>query len=461
MRDKEPVDIITDIMALTTWRNRKNVILVAIEIRGPFDKGAFKWALNEAGSVLPNYRSVLREIHHGWTFYLTREYTSAIDIPVFESTLTSLQSAGSSFDAIISHLSPRLDRQWNLWEAPPLEVHVLDIGEERRVLAFLAHHSGGDLAMALKVITETIEQYHMKITGETLPSAKTPYVLSTAKKKASSAQKSGWRAFWSQLKRDLSYRKRRPQKPLGKGARNDTREWHVERVISAEDTARIFETFRKDGLHMVDHLVACTNLSLDEWNRGRQAEPGFISSVVTVNMRERFGGAEEKNYSSAIFFNSPPEQRKDYLQFVRAVAGARQKQLGRQLDLSLRKSIARGAKFFSLFPLWVRRRAARAFMELQHYSVAVGYLGVVWPAFTEEKTGLDSWLERLGHAKAVTAYGTGYKLAGNAYINLYAFVYPRQLHMVLSCPASLLTKEECEGFADLLQESVLRAAGLH
>jgi hypothetical protein len=101
------------------------------------------------------------------------------------------------------------------------------------------------------------------------------------------------------------------------------------------------------------------------------------------------------------------------------------------------------------------------FMELQHYSVAVGYLGVVWPDFAEGKKGLDSCLEKLGDADVVTVYGTGYKLAGNAYLNLYAFIYRRQLHLVLSSTATLLTREECEGFADILQTSVLRAAGLH
>jgi hypothetical protein len=177
-------------------------------------------------------------------------------------------------------------------------------------------------------------------------------------------------------------------------------------------------------------------------------------------MRERFGGAEEQNYSSAIFFHSGPEQRNDYHEFVSSVALARNKQLGRQLDLSLRKSIARGAKFFSLFPLGIRRKAARLFMDFQRYSVAVGYFGVAWPDFKDEKMGADSSLVRMGDSDISNIHATGYKLAGTAYINLYAFIYRRQLHLVISSTADLLTQEECCGFADLCVKTVFHAAGL-
>ncbi|MBI4962952.1 MAG: hypothetical protein HY913_06740 [Desulfomonile tiedjei] len=458
MQQKEPVDIITDIMALTSYGNTKNIMLMAVETGGPFDEAAFKLAVNKGASICRNYKSVLREIHEGRAFYLTRDYKQDLDIPIFSTPLRVSTDSPTTFDDVVSHLTPALDKQWDHWNVPPLEVHILNIGHNHRVLTFLAHHVAGDAAMVVKVVSEILGQYHNMTTGET-PSWATPrYVLSTSRKKASSPRKAGWKGLWSQLKRDLAYRKRKPQKPQGNGRKGDPREWQVQRLVSTEDTDRILKGLSTSGLHVVDHLVACANISLDKWNAARQVAPGFASSVMTVNMRERFGGAEEKNYSSAIFFNSPPEQRSDYPEFVRSVAQARLRQLGRQADLSLRKSIARGAKFFSLFPLGIRRTVARTFMEFQRYSVAVGFLGVVWPEFKDEKMGPDSCLKKLGDANVFDVYGTGYKLAGNAYINLYAFIYCRQLHLVLSSAADLLTKEECDTFADIILESVFHAA---
>ena len=459
MLNKAPVDIISDIMALTSCGNTKNIILVAIETKGSFDEDAFKSSVNEAASIYPNYKSVLREIHEGWTFYLTREYKPDMKIPIFSAPLAISGRTATTFEAVVYHLTTRFDRQWDLWRLPPLEIHILGIGEERRVLAFVAHHVAGDATMAMRVITEVFGQYHARMTGKAPSWTSSPYVLSTAKKRASTPKKPGWKGLFSQLKRDLADRKRKPQKPHGNGHRNDLREWHVEKVISVDETGRILKNFSKDGLHVVDHLVACANVALDAWNTERQMAPGYITSVVTVNMRERFGGSEEQNYSSAIFFNSDPDQRNDYHEFVGSVARERNKQLGRQVDLSLRKSIARGAKFFSLFPIGIRRKAARLFMDFQRYSVAVGYLGVVWPDFKDEKMGAGSSLERIGDSDIIDFHGTAYKPAGTAYINLIVFIYRRQLHLIISSTADLLTKEECYGFAEVFVKTVFHAAG--
>jgi hypothetical protein len=460
MLNNKPVDIITDVMALTSYGNTKNIILVAIETKGRFDEDAFKSSVNEAVSIYPNYKSILREIHEGWAFYLTRESQPDMKIPILSEQLAISGSEGT-LEAVVSHLTTRFDRQWDLWRLPPLEIHVLGIGEERRVLAFIAHHVAGDVTMVMRFITEVVGQYHARITGTAPSWTSSPYVLSTAKKRASTPKKFGWQGLFSQLKRDLAYRKKKSQKPLGSGRRNDLREWHVEKVISADETGRILKSFSKDGLHVVDHLVACANVALDAWNVERQIEPGHIASVVTVNMRERFGGSEEQNYSSAIFFNSDPDQRNDYHEFVGSVARKRNKQLGRQVDLSLRKSIARGAKFFSLFPIGIRRKAARLFMDFQRYSVAVGYLGVVWPDFKDEKMGAGSSLERIGDSDIIDIHGTAYKQAGTAYINLIVFIYRRQMHLVISSAADLLNKEECYGFAEVLVKTVFHAAGFH
>jgi hypothetical protein len=99
-------------------------------------------------------------------------------------------------------------------------------------------------------------------------------------------------------------------------------------------------------------------------------------------------------------------------------------------------------------------------MQHQRYSFAVGFLGVVWPEFKDGAMGEDSCLVKLGDADIIDVHGTGYKLAGNAALNLYAYIYRRRLHLVLAVPAAVMTGQECEDFMELLVQTISDAARL-
>jgi len=256
------------------------------------------------------------------------------------------------------------------------------------------------------------------------------------------------------------YRKQKPEQPRGTGNKKDQREWHVKRVLSVEETDRILKSFSQGEAHFVDNLVACANMALDTWNATRNIAPGLITTAVTVNMRERFGGANEKNYSSLIFFRSNPSERENCAALASLLAQARKRQMSKRVDLSVRKSMARAARFFSIFPFWIRRRIAHKFMQHQRYSFAVGFLGVVWPEFKGEAMGEDSCLVKLGDSHIIDVHGTGYKLAGNASVNVYAYIYRRQLHLVLASSAAVLSERECDGFMEVLVKGISDAAHL-
>jgi len=310
------------------------------------------------------------------------------------------------------------------------------------------------MAMAMKILSEMMGRYDAIVHGRSSAWQSMPYVFSTSKKKASKSGKVRWTHLARQLARNLKYRKEKPAVPHGTGKPGDLTEQHVLRIFPADDVQVIKSNVAEVGIHLVDHLVVCANRALDEWNENKNVSPGTNTSVVTVNMRQRFGGEDEKNYSSTIFFRSTPQQRKNLAEFARSVAEGRKKQLGANVDLIVRRSISMGAAFFTMFPFAIRRRAASYFFGSQKFSIAVGFLGVVWPELKEGLFGEDSFLKHAGQFEIIDFHGTAYKLAGNAQINLYAFIYRKRLHLVSAVPASLLTREEAECFMDLLTGTV-------
>jgi hypothetical protein len=337
---------------------------------------------------------------------------------------------------------------------PPVEFHALKT-EKGAIAAVLWHHSAGDAATTLRVFGSTLAQYDAIVTGKRPEWMDGPYSFSTGKKQASVAAKAGWTAFFSQLKRDLAHRKVKPARLHGRGEKKDLSEWHRKHVFSPEESELILHGFHGEGIHVIDRLVACANIAMEDWNRSRGQTTGLISTVITVNMRERFGGAEEKNYSSTIFVRSTLETRVDYATLARSVAEERVRQFDEQVDLHVRKSLERGARFFCMLPFRMRRRVASFFMDQQQYSIAVGFLGLVWPLYENGHPTGDSALERIGDLDLFETHGTGYKLAGNADVNLYAYIYQRRLNLVLTSSADILTSEECSGFLDLLVQTIV------
>jgi hypothetical protein len=457
---QQPLDIISDVMALSSYKNAKNVIVMGVEVRGPFDEAAFRKACAEIFAEHPGVASVLKEARNGWRRFLIREPRLGSDIPVTVSELPSLVGEGPLFGPILEHLAPRLDRTWQLFSEPPVEMHVVQIGPDHRVLGIIMHHSGGDAATTLTLLRAVCGRYETVVRGGNQAWLEVPYAFSTGKKSSAKQKSAGVKDVWRQFKKNIRYLNEHPVRPAGGGDSRNLDEHHAHRLLSEADSRGLLANFSQGDLHVVDHLVACTNLALDEWNSGFNIAPGMITSVVTVNMRGRFGGAEEKNYSSAIFFRSSPTSRTDYLQFVAHIAKRRAEQFQERLDLVLRRSFAMGAALFSVLPLSLRRRVAHAFMLRQQYSAAVGYLGVVFPEIAGGWQNGKSQLRRFGDLEIVDVFGTGYKLSGQAFINLYAYLYKGQIQLVLTSAGKFLTREENERLLDLLLEIIYRASSL-
>ncbi len=406
--EQERLDIISDVMALTSYGNVKNIILLAAEAVGTFDEQAFALAVGRASAKFPVLTSRLKEVRNKGQFFLVREYCPEMDVPVFVNELSKSYPEEPTFDSLILQMIPRLDRDWNLFLEPPVEIHILAAENNHFVFALLMHHSAGDGEAILTLLKSVMGEYEALVSGETPLWLENPYVSSTSKKNESAERRFGWKDFFGQLKRDLPYRRVRPVLPCGTGNRKETREWHVKRVLSVHDSARILNCFSQDSLHVIDHLVACANLALDHWNGKYNVKPGTITSAITVNMRGRFGGKSEKNYSSVISFRSDPDDRREYLKFVHELASSRIKQFEKGADLTTRKSFLRGSKLFYYLPLGLRRRVPRFFMMHQQYSAAVTFMGSLFPRFDGEGMGRDSSLTTFGDLEIIDIHAAAY-----------------------------------------------------
>ena len=199
LMEQERLDIISDVMALTSCGNVKNIILVTVEAVGAFDKDVFALAVRRASAKLPVLTSHLREIREKGQHFLVRGHPQELHVPVFMGQLSKSNRGEATFDSLISHMIPRLDRDWNLFLEPPVEIHVLSLGDNHFVFVLLMHHSAGDVEAILAVLRAVMGEYEAVVSGEAPLWLENPYVSSTSKKRESAQRRFGWKDFLSRL----------------------------------------------------------------------------------------------------------------------------------------------------------------------------------------------------------------------------------------------------------------------
>jgi Condensation domain len=445
---------ISELVVTSTASESKNVFWTSVETRGHLDEEAFKTAVARVSESSQQLTSRIWVVRKGLRHLLARQYTPGSTVPIFFSDLSEAWKNESSFTRIVRHLSPRLDRDWNLFEESPSEIHVLQLNEDHHLLVLAVHHVVGDVSVAVTALRDILGRYHAITTGVEPEWLSFPYAVSSARKQESTPGKSAIKDMVSGARRERAYRKGRPVRPLGTGDRQDTGENHSKIVLSAELTAAIKEQLARDGLRLVDHVLACSNVALDEWNEAGNMAKGTITSAITVNMRGRFGGEDVKNYSSVIFFSSRPDDRKDYQELAAMIAQERAYSFKRQMDRRLRGSITKGASLLSFFPLWVKRKVARMALPNNKYSIHVGYVGVVFPDASHGHILEGQSFSRAGDLDIIETHGAGHKLAGRCHINLMAYIFRNKLNLVLFTSSALLTAKENDDFLDLIADNL-------
>lgn len=438
----------SEMVALTSWGNTKNLVITPAEIVGPLDVDALKQAVAAAVVDFPQLGCSLKEVEDGGKKHLAWEPRPELPFPV---SLWDIQGGDGSvplIDSLLGCLEPAIERDRNLFEELPGEFHIVRRSTDHHVVVPLIHHVAADAAEASEFGRRVALRYRELVTGERLELRHRARALSTDMKNMTSRKRPTVRDALASLRRSVAAWARRPVLPAGSGDPGDTREYHIKRLFSVEETKRILEWTAGADVRLSDLMVVCGNISIDRWNELRNVRPGIVTTAMTVNMKGRYRGLKEPNSTSVVFFKSVAEDRQEPTENIRTVAAARTRHFTRQLDLRLSGNLAKMLDLVRRLPFKARRRVVHHLVNNQQFSMTVTMLGVVWPAHGPDRERGASFPTRIGDALISEVHGIGYKLLSSTPIVFIVYIFRHRLNIVMAAAGSLFSREEAERFAD-------------
>ncbi len=398
------LDALSEMMALSSYGNTKNLLITAIEVSGPLDKEALKLAMQRATWSFPQFVSRIKEVRERSKHYLVWDHDPDMTLP-----LTTLDARTDPFTSVlngfIQRITPALDRDWDLFNEPPAEIHILRLSEDRHILAPVIHHVVSDAGTASEFGREILAHYHENVTGQKPDWPCQQRAMSSSKKRMVHTRGPNLKSFLVGFREAMKHLIERPTLPLGSGSALDRQQHLVKRVISAGETERIGKLCSEKRVSLVDILVAGIDLAVDEWNEARNVTPGILTTSISVNMKGRFRGFEKANNSALMVFKSRPEERRDLDVLAWATALKRKKYFSKHMDLKFFQNVSRMTSALRIFPFPVRRRIVNFLMNRHQFSAAVTYLGTIWPQVNHEKASTNNCLATTGGLRITEVHG--------------------------------------------------------
>ncbi len=422
------------------------------------DEPAIRLAAQWAAKDYPQFVSRIKEVREGLKFYLTWDRDPEQQLPVRIIDVPNFNQDASVFDNFLTQVGPALDRERDLFQETPAEIYIVRISKDHYILAPLIHHIAADAGTASEFGRDALARYHEILTGEKPDWSFEKHTISSTRKRMVRVKSENWRNAISQLRDAAKNIFEKAVLPLGQGFRHDFTQHHIKRILSVSETEMLSNLSLKNGVSLIDVLVASTNLAIDEWNRQRNLSPGFLTTSMSVNMKGRFRNFQGGNNSALIFFKFGPEEREDLHTFARSIASTRIKYFRKQMDFGFFQSVSRMTSSLRMFPFRIRRRIAGFLINRHKFSMAVTLLGVVWPKIENGKLTAETCLTRAGDLTMMEVHGIGYKLLSNTPILLIVYVFKNRLNFVLAAAGSLFTREESELFMDLIMKNTLEYA---
>lgn len=451
MRDlPKRVDFLSETVALSTYGNTKNVVITAMEVRGPFDVASGEKAARLTARSFPQLMSTLREVSECGMHYLEWEHRPEEPLQIFFAELPLNRRTGNLLDDVIRVMQPRLDRDWDLFKEVAVEFHVIRLGPDHNIMACVCHHVAADAGTASEFGREFLLHYHEIVTRQSPEWADEKLALSTVKRRPIRSKPKGWLQAIKESHHGFMQIFERPLRPIGSGTKKDRNQYFAKRVFSEDDSGRIFFSAMRQGVNFVDALTACTNLAIDKWNRERGCEPGLVTTAMTVNTRGRMRDFDTPNNSSVIFFRSTPEQRQDLSEFRRSLARMRMRHFREHRDMTTLRNIRRLNGATRLFPYWIRKLLIHFFLQNHKFSIAVTFLGTVWPKLINGKPSAQSSVTMSADLRVAEVHGVGYKLHSGTELLLIVYAFQNRLNFILEASGSLFTQSETAQFLDLI-----------
>ena len=459
MPDCDPkFDAISEMLALTSYGYGKNIIFSALELKGHVDTEAFSEAVQLSGQHFPNFRSTTREIKLKGRYHLFRSLRTDLSLPFFQQELVIRDASAELLDSILYTLRPRLDRDWDLFSELPVELHLIKVSEKHHVLSVFIHHAAGDVGNIMEFGQKLLANYHELVEGQPPEWASRSLSLSSSCKKPAKHRQVTWRAVLRNAVRTLAGFLKTPTLPVGAGDARDRNQHQIRRVLSEQDS-QILAGLLAAGTQasLVDCLTAASHLAIDEWNRRRDIAPGTLTTSLTVNMRGRYKNLDNPNNSALLFLRSLPHERTDPGEFNRVLKAQRLKHFRSRNDYRYYESLENFNNILRILPFPARRRLASHILNKHKVSIAITLLGVLWPEMRNGKPTGDSFLRASGDLELTEVHGLGYKLASNTRLLLVVYLFRNRLNLILAAYASLFSRQEAEGFMDLIVDNLMRA----
>ncbi|MCX5862231.1 MAG: hypothetical protein NTW27_08955 [Deltaproteobacteria bacterium] len=448
------VDVLSETIALSTYGNTKNIIITAIDVKGPFDLEACKKAAQIAYKNFPELMSRIEETRLWGRHYLVWKPRFDLPLPITLTDLPHSERSGSLLNDIMTVLRPRLDREWNLFQENAVEFHVIQLSDEHRILACVCHHVAADAGAASEFGKQFLMHYHEIITGNMPDWANEGHAISSSRKRPVRSHKNSWKDAIVNSHRGVMQIFEKPVLPVGRGKPTDLSEHFAKKILSEEQSDWIVMSASQSGVSLVDALTASTNLVIDEWNAERDVAPGLLTTAMTVNTRGRFSSFETPNNSSVIFFKSLPHERKDPTSFVRLLARTRMRHFREHKDLSAMHNVRRMIQSLRFFPFRLRCRIVNFMLNRHRFSIAITLLGAVWPKIEKGKMTANTSITRSADLTVEEIHGIGYKLHSGTRLLLIAYTFRNRLNLILHGAGTLFSREETEAFLDLIVNKI-------
>jgi hypothetical protein len=441
---------LAEALVLTTNSKNRNIILGALDLRGPLDLSALRATVNSIGDFFPQLKASLTEIKSKGRRYLVWDHRQSLEIPLVISSLGESNSTGYGFEALLKRVEQSLTRERNPFEEPASEFHLLRFGGgDRHILALILGHRAADAITLAEIVKVFMSNYHELVTGETSIFSGYPSVASTAYKRKIRKKNSSMRDYWDTFGQAMiPYQ--RCAIPEGNGVLNQPGEHYVKRLLSEDRTNSIAMDCARMRVPFVDYLMAGMALAIDRWNDARNKESSTLSAALTVNMQGRFSGADGPNNDSVLYFQFSRDQRSSLKKLARHVGRSRIRLFRDQMDIKYFKGMTKLNNFLRLLPFKLRQKAYLEILERHQTSFALGFMGVLWPESNGRRISGDSYLTSAGSLNIVEAHAMAYRIVSRTPLYLAVYFFRKKLNLMLSAAAWKFTNEEAKAFMDLV-----------
>jgi hypothetical protein len=455
MQDLQNLDPLSEMMVLSSYKNTKNLIITAIELKGILDEEALDAAVQKAATRFPQFLSRIRELRESGKFYLAWKHDPTGRVP-----FTVLEASGegalqSPLVRCLRSIRPILDRNRNLFDEFPAEMCLFRISRDHVIFVPVIHHVAADGGTASEFGRELLANYHESMTGRRPDWAASTPAIAGARKRLVALKQRSWRDILKESREAINNVREKATFPQGKGHRDDATQHQVKKLLSVEETENVAKQCTRKGHSLVDVLVAAVNLATDQWNAMRNVPSGILTTSLSVNMKGRFEHFCKFNNSGLIFFKSSPDQRLNLSAYTRSIALTRIRHFRNHMDYQFFRNVSKMTSALRILPFSARRRVVNFLMQRHQFSLAVTLLGAIWPEVRNGKPTANTCFSRTGDVDITEVHGMGYKLLSNTPLLLIVYTYKNQLNFMLAASGFLFTREESEQFLDLIVGQVL------